>query len=149
MKKFTWGHGIVLAMLSFMGFILFMIFVYSSGKQKSELITEDYYEQELAFQDVIDAKNNADALTEKPLYEQNKFQIAITFPKEYTNDNTTFNIHLYRPEDGNLDVESKMTLDYHNRIVIPAKVMKKGDYMLKLKWTKDNKNYQIDYDIVW
>lgn len=149
MKKLTWGHGVVIALGSFIGFILFMIFVYSNGKQNSELITDNYYEEELAFQDVIDAKNNADRLAERPVYLQNKFQITITFPKEYNNQNTQFKIHLYRTENRDLDVEKDMKLDTENRIVIPGSVLKEGSYILRMKWSKDKMNYQIDYDLVW
>lgn len=149
MKKFTWGHGVVLALLSFVGFILFMIFIFPNGKQNSELITDDYYEEELLFQQVIDAKNAADALEKKPVYQQNNRHISITFPEEYNNENTTFSIHLQRSNDQNLDVKKEIKLDAQNRVIIPEKVLAKGNYILKMKWTKANKKYQVDYDLVW
>ena len=60
--KFTWGHGIVVALGLFISFILYLIFVFPIGKQNSELVTENYYEDELSYQKVIDAKNNAETL---------------------------------------------------------------------------------------
>ncbi len=42
-----------------------------------------------------------------------------------------------------------MTLDVNNSFLIPKKVLVPGGYILKLMWTKDNKDYQIDYDLVW
>ena len=68
--KFTWGHGIVVALGLFISFILYLIFVFPIGKQNSELVTENYYEDELSYQKVIDAKNNAATLTAKPQYAQ-------------------------------------------------------------------------------
>ena len=56
LKKFTWGHGVALALGLFIIFILSMIFYFTSTWKNSELITDDYYEAELAYQDVIDAK---------------------------------------------------------------------------------------------
>lgn len=149
MKKITWGHGVVLALLSFITFILFMIFIFPNGKENSELITENYYEEELVFQDVIDAKNAADALEQKPIYKQEKHQIVIVFPEEYNNENTNFAIDLQRFNDQNLDVKKEMKLNTQNQIVIPEKVLIKGNYILKMKWIKDHKNYQIDYHLVW
>lgn len=70
MKNFTWGHGVIVALGCFIAFILFMIFIFPNGQQNSELITDDYYEEELAYQNVIDAKNNADKLTEKRHHNQ-------------------------------------------------------------------------------
>ncbi|MGZ5273840.1 MAG: FixH family protein, partial [Kaistella sp.] len=77
-KKFSWGHGVIVALGLFMSFILFMIFVYSNGMKNSELISDSYYEDELAYQEIIDAKNNADLLTEKPVYQQNASGIIVT-----------------------------------------------------------------------
>lgn len=148
-KKFTWGHGIVLALGSFMIFILSLIFIFSRGWQNSELITDNYYEEELAYQNVIDAKNNADALQEKPQYSQNAAGIKVSFPKEINNGNTNFKIDLHRADDQRLDVIREMQLDGSGALFVPASVLVKGNYVLRVHWTKDNKNYQMDYDLVW
>ena len=70
-SKFTWGHGMVLALAGFIAFILGMIFFYTRGYQTSEMVSENYYEDELIYQDVIDAKTAAASLAEKPVYTQN------------------------------------------------------------------------------
>ena len=80
-KNFSWGHGVAVALGLFMSFILFLIFVFSSGMQNSELISDSYYEDELAYQEIINAKNNADLLTEKPVYHQNKKELQLLFLK--------------------------------------------------------------------
>lgn len=149
MKKFTWGHGIAVALGSFMLFILLLIFFFTRGYQNSELITENYYEEELQYQNVIDAKNNADALPEKPIYKQDAKGIALAFPADINNGNAKFKIDLHRSEDKNLDIIKEMTLDSNNSIFIPAKVLVKGNYVLRVSWVKRNKNYQLDYDLVW
>lgn len=61
MKKFTWGHGIAIALGSFMLFILGIIFfgaqmLFPDGNDNSDLVSDNYYENELAYQEVIDAK---------------------------------------------------------------------------------------------
>ncbi len=148
-KKFTWGHGVIVALGSFIAFILFMIFMFPNGQQNSEMITENYYEEELDYQNVIDAKNNADLLAEKPQYVQDASGIKVVFPKEISNANAKFSIDLHRADDQKLDVKREMTLDGSNAVFIPAKVLVKGNYVLRTHWTKDNKKYQIDYDLVW
>ncbi len=149
MKNFTWGHGVIVALGCFIAFILFMIFIFPNGQQNSELITDDYYEEELAYQDVIDAKNNADKLTEKPTYAQFPHGIQITFPKEMNNANAKFSFNLYRTDDQRLDVKKDFTLSADNKLLIPAKILAPGNYTLKLHWVKDKTPYQIDYDVVW
>ncbi|MBP0612026.1 FixH family protein [Chryseobacterium sp. cx-311] len=149
LKKFTWGHGVALALGLFIIFILSMIFYFTSTWKNSELITDDYYEAELAYQDVIDAKSLANGLPEKPQYSQDKMGIRITFPQEYNNLNTQFSIDLHRAEDQKLDVIKEMDLDGRNSLFIPAAVLAKGNYVLRVHWTRAEKNYQLDYDLVW
>ncbi|MBW8358553.1 MAG: FixH family protein [Weeksellaceae bacterium] len=149
LKKFTWGHGIVLALGTFIIFILSMIFYFTSTWKNSELITDDYYEEELAYQDVIDAKNLANQLPEKPKYVQNETGIRIFFPADINNSNSKFRIDLHRAEDQKLDVIREMTLDSQNSIFIPAAILAKGNYVLRVHWEMDAKQYQIDYDLVW
>ncbi|WP_338039248.1 FixH family protein [Maribacter litopenaei] len=58
--KFNWGTGIVLAFIGFIGFILFFVVRMSTDNRANhDLVTEDYYRQELAYQKEIDAQNNA------------------------------------------------------------------------------------------
>ena len=61
--KFNWGTGIVLAFIAFISFIMY--FVISMNTDKSldhDLVNEDYYKQELEFQNDIDKEKNAKTL---------------------------------------------------------------------------------------
>lgn len=148
-KKFNWGHGIILALGSFILFILFMIFIFPNGMQNAEVISENYYEDELVYQDVIDAKKNADLLIAKPVYEQNTHGITVTFPLEIKPNDGKVNFVLFRTNDANLDVKKDVELSANHSFTIPAKILAVGSYTLKVKWTTDKKHYQIDYDVLW
>lgn len=148
-KNFTWGHGIVLALASFMIFILSMIFLFSHGQKNSELITDNYYEDELRYQQVIDAKENADKLSAKPVYLQDARGVTVKFPPEFNNGNTKFKIDLHRAEDQKLDIIREMPLNSRNEIFLPKEILAKGNYVLRMMWTKDQQQYQLDYDIIW
>lgn len=149
MKKFSWGHGVVIALAAFMIFILSMLFLFPNGQKNSEMVTDNYYEEELKYQDVIDAKKRADELQEKPVYNQDKAGIRITFPKDYDNSNTTVKFVLNRTDDQNLDVHRSVQLDANKSFLIPAQVLKLGNYTLRLSWTKDKTDYRMDYDVIW
>ncbi|MDQ0783593.1 FixH family protein [Chryseobacterium sp. W4I1] len=149
MKNFSWGHGVVIALFAFIIFILSMLFLFPNGQKNSEMVTDNYYEEELKYQDVIDAKQKADDLQEKPVYSQEKEGIRITFPKEYNNSNTTVKFVLNRTEDQNLDIKKSVQLDAQQSILIPAQVLKVGNYTLRLMWTKDKTDYRMDYDVIW
>lgn len=148
-KNFTWGHGVLVALGAFMIFILSMIFIFTRGWQNAEMISDNYYEDELHYQAVINAKNNADALSQKPLYSQSASGIRIDFPKDLKIDNSTVNFHLFRTDDAKLDVAKKVTLDADHAISIPKNVLFPGSYTLKIHWEQNKKPYQVDYDIIW
>lgn len=149
LKKFTWAHGIIAALGLFMIFILSMIFIFTQNWQNAEMVSENYYADELAYQGIINAKNNADALSEKPSFHQNANGITITFPKERKIDESTVHFHLFRTNDAKLDVKKSLTVDSNNSIVIPSKVIFPGSYTLKINWEENNTPYQIDYDVLW
>lgn len=149
MKNFSWGHGVVIALFAFIVFILSMLFLFPNGQKNSEMVTDNYYEEELKYQDVIDAKKKADDLQEKPTYKQDINGIKIVFPKDYDNSNTTVKFVLNRTDDQNLDIKKSEQLDANQSILIPGKVLKPGNYTLRLMWTKDKTDYRMDYDVIW
>lgn len=82
MKNLSWGHGVMIALLAFIIFILSMLFLFPNGQQNSEMVSDNYYEEELLYQQVIDAKGRADKLVNKPVYSQNSNGITIKKEKE-------------------------------------------------------------------
>lgn len=146
--KISWGHGILIALGAFMIFILGMIFYFTQTMQNSELITEDYYQEELLYQQVIDAKKRADALAEKPEVFLDSEGILIIFPQQ-ERDLQDLKLILFRTDDKNLDIKTDFSLNDKNQYLIPKKVLAKGSYTLKLMWKKNKESYQMDYDILW
>lgn len=148
-KKFTWGHGVMVALGLFMIFILSMIFIFTRGWQNAEEISDNYYADQLAYQNVIDAKKNADELNEKPIYSESEEGIRITFPKTLNVDDDKVSFQLFRTDDAKLDVNKDLFLDAKHQILIPKQIIFSGSYTLKINWKTNKKPYQIDYDIQW
>ena len=148
-KNFSWAHGVALALGLFIAFILFMVFGFTYGQQTSELVSDDYYGDELVYQEVIDAKNNAQKLAEIPKYEELAQGMKITFPTAVAPEDKHVRFELFRTDDANLDVKKEVDLDAKNEILIPKQVISKGSYTLKLKWSNAKIPYQVDYDVLW
>lgn len=149
MKNFTWGHGVFLALAAFIIFILSMLFLFPNGQKNSEMVTDHYYEEELEYQTVIDAKRRADTIKEKPSFSQNADGIKLTFPKDINNANSQIKFVLNRSDDQNLDIKRTEQLDANQSFIIPANVLTKGNYTLRLMWTKNKTDYRLDYDVIW
>ncbi|MCK5400025.1 MAG: FixH family protein, partial [Flavobacteriaceae bacterium] len=49
--KMNWGTGIVIAFIGFIAFIMFFVITMSTNKKyEHDLVTEDYYKEELEYQ---------------------------------------------------------------------------------------------------
>ena len=149
MKKFTWGHGIALALACFIGFILYLIFIFPIGKQTSELVSDNYYQDELEYQKVIDAKKNADQLSQKPFFAQLPYGIRIAFPKETIDAGQQVHFELYSTNDKEKDKKQNVNLDSNNSFLVPKEMLSTGSYTLKVRWKKSDIDYQVDYELVW
>ncbi len=149
--KFTWAHGIILALACFIIFISSMVFSIEFSKSSFDLVTDDYYDDEINYQQEIDATNHANQLKEKPTVEIDPSAgITIAFPKEFNSQNTTGKFKLFRANSQDLDINKRsLELSDSNAILIPAKLLVKGNYTLKLYWKRDNTNYQMETPIVW
>ena len=63
--KFNWGTGIVLAFIGFISFILYFVITMSTNKKYDhDLVTDDYYKQELEYQSDINKEKNAKTLNQ-------------------------------------------------------------------------------------
>ena len=61
--KFNWGHGIA----AFIGFFFIAIFsfIFFTLQFETNLVEEDYYPKEIAYQEKIDKMHNTELLKEK------------------------------------------------------------------------------------
>jgi len=73
--KISWGYKIVIGYLAFVLGILFL--VYKANQQKFDLVTEDYYGEELKYQNIIDQKSNVTELSTAPVVTHSVDQINI------------------------------------------------------------------------
>lgn len=148
-KNFSPVHGIIIALGGFMVFIVTLIVVFPIGKQNADLISHNYYEDELVYQEVIDAKNLASKLAQKPTMQLTTYGIKVQFPKERVVDLKHIDFLLFRTDDSTLDITKEVTLDENNSFIIPRKVLNPGSYTLKVKWNEKKILHQLDFDVLW
>ena len=88
--KFNWGTGIVVTIIAFIAFIMYFVITMSTDNTYShDLVTDKYYQEELNYQQEIDAEKNANRLKEKVTIEKNSKGLQINFPK-YFNPKSIF-----------------------------------------------------------
>ena len=116
--KIGWGTGIVIAMISFMIFIL--SFVYKSmalDEYHHELVSEDYYKDELHYQKEIDKLNNAKTLKQDIVLSNSKEGILLQFPKDLDQNKISGSIFFQRLSNKKLDFLLDLSLDNHQQLI--------------------------------
>lgn len=145
--RLHWGMGLVVALVSFMIFIVYIAFI--RPNVASQLVSERYYEEEIRYQDVIDERNNANALAEKVSIEVLPTGVKIHFPEAFQVAPVKGKFHLLRPSDKRWDITKVLNLNVQGDELIPARVLRKGSYVLRIRWSSGNKKYFTEQPIVW
>jgi len=147
--KFNWGTGIVLAFIGFMAFIMYFVIKANTDKKYNhDLVIEDYYNQELEFQNEIDKQNNAKTLTENLSWKKTDEGLIIVFPEEFQMNNIKGKVFLYRPSDKQLDFETTISLSDHN-LLIPDKRLLDGRWNIKVDWQFKGNSYLYKEEILY
>ncbi|TXD47921.1 FixH family protein [Polaribacter sp. IC073] len=145
--KFNWGTGIVIAIVAFMSFILYMVITMSTDKSYSfDLVTEKYYQQELGFQDEINAEKNALELKGKVTIERVEKGLKVEFPAAFSPKDITGKVFLYRPSNKQLDFEIPISLT-NTYLLVPEKRLLGGRWNINIAFKYKNKEYLIKKEI--
>jgi hypothetical protein len=128
-----WGWRIAV------GYSLFVIgmiaLVIAANRQTNDLVTEDYYARELAYQEIIDAKANAAALEEPFAFRVAKdySYLELDFPAEAGSPEGK--IFFYRPSDASVDFHVELSPDAQGLQRIPLKGLLQGFWRVNMEWT--------------
>jgi len=148
--KINWGTGIVLAFIGFIGFILFFVVrMNMDSRADHDLVTDEYYKEELAYQKEIDAEANAKNLTEPITIEKTSRGILVAFPQTLINQNITGKVSLYRPSNKHLDFNLPISSLSNTPLLIPDERLLDGRWDIKISWRHQDKDYLYKESIVY
>jgi hypothetical protein len=117
-------------------------------KYDHDLVTEEYYKQELEFQNDIDKETNAKNLSENLHWKKTTEGLVIFFPKTLLKENITGKVFLYRPSNKQFDFETELSLSDHN-LLIPDKRLLDGRWNIKVDWQYNGKSYLYKKEILY
>jgi hypothetical protein len=139
--KLSWGYKIMFVYIAFVVGMGFLVFKASS--QKFDLVTKDYYDQELKYQQVIDQASNSSKLSGPVTVERNEGELKLSFPNEMKNKKKLVDFYLYYAADAKRDFRKSFELD-ENELVQALPVGMKGMYELKLSWETEGVKYYFE-----
>lgn len=141
--QFNWGTKIAIVYLLFVAGILFLVM--QSSRQKIDLVTPDYYEQEIKYQERIDQSKRADALTGKLTVDRSGDSLTLRFPEELAEKAIRGDVWIYNPADESLDVKTSFeTRNGQHLLVLPANRNRKGMFIVKTGWTCEGIEYYTE-----
>jgi len=138
MKKLNWGTKIAIgASIYVVGILAFVGF---STTQKINLVSKDYYPEEIEYQSQIEKIKNTYKLSNKILLNQENGSLNLQFPKEIK-ESVQGEIVFYRPSDYEKDVRLDIELDKNMVQRINTGNLLSGRYNVKIEWSFEGEKY--------
>jgi hypothetical protein len=134
----NWGKKIAVLYIGFVIMIGFL--VYKSTQQNTDLVSDDYYKKEIAYQQIIDANANNKALATNPLIMHNEQFIHIQFPSTLHDQLITGIIELYNAANAKNDTSISFSTS-NDSVSIALNNIKKGNYTAKIQYASERINY--------
>ncbi len=119
---------------------LFIITMNINDKYSHDLVTEDYYAEELTLQNDIDKLKNSKKLKENIGYKKTNEGLLISFPSDIDYKKITGNMFLYRPSNKQLDFETSLSLS-ESYLLIPDNRLVGGLWNIIIDWQYNDESY--------
>ncbi|SFP73297.1 FixH family protein [Parafilimonas terrae] len=134
----NWGHKLAIVFVGFA--VLIGTLVYKCTQHKFDLVSDDYYNQELKFQDKIDGSKAAAAISPVKI-SQTPGDIFIQMPEEMKGLSLEGDVWLYCASDAANDVKLPLSLDANGIMEINKQKVPGTNYTVKISWNSSNNKY--------
>lgn len=144
----NWGMKIVISFVCFVGLLVTMVYV--SVSTDFYLVADDYYEQELAYEDQIQRMKNVNGLAEKPDFKliRNERKAELTFPLAVREGMQEGKLSFFRSSNAQLDKTFDLVFDANGVQVFDMNGLASGAWKIKIEWKSKGKEYYKELDIV-
>ena len=137
----NWGKGIVIGMGLFMAFIVTLVVIMM--RQNIDLVREDYYQKELAYDDQYNAEKAYVDANDSIVIRIIEDKLNIKLGNSFQKDSVT--IELKRPNNGMQDLSFKMLAQ--PEVNLPIGNLPKGLFQCFVFGKTGGKEYQYQHDI--
>lgn len=142
--KINWGTRILLL---YAGFVMLIVtLVYKSMRTDFDLVSNDYYNEELKYQDIIDAGKNQSRLSAPVQIDATVSTTTFHFPAEFDNTKMKGTAHFYSAVNQKWDKLYSIEIVNGNSIIY-TNDLKPASYLVKLHWTNNDLPYYQETSI--
>jgi len=135
----NWGHKIIIVFVLFAAGILTM--VTKSMRTRIEMVTPNYYAEELKYQQVIDGRREAGSLSSPVNINQSEEALELVFPPEMQGIALEGSVLFYRASDASKDVRLELHPDAYGTMPVSKQRFRRGNYKVQLQWAAKGKSY--------
>lgn len=144
-KEWKWPYGILVVYLIFV--VATLSFVFMSFTVEWDLVSENYYQKTLVFDDHIQKESNALSLEVPVRIEVHSGEIAVYYPPDLVATGIEGTVTMYRPADARLDFTVPVQMDSLGVQRLAATDLKRGQWNIELDWTSGEKQYFLRSDV--
>lgn len=142
----NWGTGIAITLGLFIGAMVYTMYLVT--QQRFDLVTTNYYEAELAYQETIDRKENALTLSDESHLRIVDGKIELQFPTQLKGQTANAQILLYCQTDARKDFTLKQENWSIQNIALSTQKMTPGKWIAKVTLDTEDAQYYFDPAIV-
>ncbi len=141
----NWGNKLIIVFLLFA--VLMSTLVYKSVTTKYDLVSKDYYKDELRYQDKIDGMANAAKVSDIGIA-QDKEAVILALPKELKGERLQGEVWFYCATDDRKDQRFPLAVDTTGKQIFLKSSLSKTNYKVKLNWkTAGNTLYYAEKEV--
>jgi nitrogen fixation protein FixH len=135
----NWGNKLLLVFAIFGAGMSYL--VYRCMHVPVSLVSKEYYQEEVAYQQVIDSRGKADALSGKVQLTQDNQAISLALPADMKHRVITGNVVLYCPSNVRYDRSFTLHTDTATTRLLSKKALVPGNYIVKVSWQASGVSY--------
>jgi len=130
--KINWGWKLLITYVIFVGITLTLVLFMTTVN--SDKVIENYYEEELKYQDKINMIKRTNDLPHKPEINLDSAYVKIQLPEFLKKKKVSGNILFYRPNSKAMDIKLPFVPDTSGLQVIPINNLATGKWKIELSW---------------
>jgi hypothetical protein len=139
-RNMDWGKGIILSFVLFALFIGTLVVV--CVRQDVNLVAQDYYKQELDYQQQIERERNAEELMSKPSMEVRDNFLNISF--DGFGKIEKGEVKLFRPSNPDFDKSFVLSLSQDSLQQFDISAQPSGMYKARMSWSMSGKEFYFE-----
>lgn len=142
----NWGRSLILVFVLFAAFMGYL--VYRASGTHFDLVSKDYYKDELRYQDKIDGFRNAASMGAVNMLIDSLGNLQIRFPDQMRGKTMEGDLWLYCKTDAAKDLRVPLLPDTATLRLINVSGRPAGKYLAKLHWVVLQVPYEYEQEII-